>query len=121
MGVDQNINSMLLDIYRIMPSLGAYPFTMIALAREEFGGLIIKPSLVSATQLMVLKRTDFNESDLVDYVTNTNEFDSIPLDNRAAFLDNYRRKWQNEAAITEWCERIISMGIGIVIQQTKTK
>lgn len=120
MSVDQNINSLILDIYRIMPSLGTYPFTMMAMLRTELSGLNIKPSLRSATQLIVLKRTDFNVSDLMDYVTNTKEYDTIPLDNREAFLDNYRRKSQDDAAMTEWCERIVSMGIGIIVHLAKT-
>lgn len=119
--LNQEIDAMLLDVYQVMPSSGTYPFTIIRIVHTELTGLKITSDLLSGSQILVLKRTDFDLADLIDYVTHTNEYSAIRSDRQADFLDNYKYKYQNAAALTGWSEQIISLGIGMVKQLARQK
>ncbi len=106
LGLGKKIEELFLSFYSGMPSTGNYPFTFI------------KTNLL---QILVLKRTDYNESDLLDYMSNTKEFSTMPSDNRETFLENYRRKSRDPLAFQEWCERTTNIGIGILMHHAKVQ
>ncbi|WP_448634467.1 hypothetical protein [Pedobacter panaciterrae] len=60
-----------------MPSTGAWPFTMIRIDRNELSGLEMDKPLFAPFQLLVLKRTDFNDKDLLDYAIKSKEYHTI--------------------------------------------
>ena len=99
-----------------MPSVGAWPFTAVPLARAQFKGLSIEPLLVSPMQLIILKRTDFGPADLIDYLINSKEYGGVPAERRQGFLNSYTHRLQDEKEMSQWCEQIISLGIGITTE-----
>jgi hypothetical protein len=119
--LNQEIDGMLLDVYQAIPSSGTYPFTIIRIVRTELNGLNITPDLLSGSQILVLKRTDFDLSDLMDYVIHTTEYSTIRSDRQEDFLDGYKLKYLNTAALTGWSEQIISLGIGMAKQLARQK
>lgn len=121
MDLEKNISSLILEIYLIMPSVGAWPFTIVPLARSQFEGLCMERLLFSSLQLIVLKRTDFGPADLIDYLINSKEYSGIPPERREGFLNSYKHKLQNEKSMTQWYEQIINLGIGITMELARRK
>jgi hypothetical protein len=119
--IAEKIDDLLMEIYQYMPSDGSYPFTMIRLAQSELSDLNLASGLQGNVQLLMLKRTDFSKSDLVDNVTKSKDFLAVPSDTRMAFLQRYLDNYQELSAIKIWCEHIIGMGIGMAIQLAKQK
>lgn len=121
MGLDQIIDSSILDIFQLMPSTGAWPFTMARIDRNELSGLKTDKTLFAPFQLLVLKRTDFNGEDLLDYATKSKEYETILAPLRSGFLENYNRMSSNEKELQEWTDKTISLAIGLVLNTALLK
>ena len=117
----QEIDQLLLDFYAIMPSRGTYPFTMIRFSNEEHSDSIVGPAPAPLSQILVLERTDFSLHDLIDYVSQTKEYSGIRSDSKEDFLQDYRLKYQSQAALNIWKNQTTDLGIGIVTQLTEQK
>lgn len=115
MDLDEKIENLLLEVYAIMPSLGTYPFTAITVARTALDSSTTKSLLIPSNQLLILKRTDFSQDEWIDYIVNTKEYETIPLENRKAFLSANRHASADEAVMMQWCDRVISLGVGIIM------
>ncbi len=121
MGLEQIIDSSILDIYPLMPSSGAWPFTMIRIDRNELSGLEVDKNLYAPFQLLVTKRTDFNGKDLLDYATKSKEYQDLLDPFKPSFLENYDKIIANEKDFRDWTDRTTSLAIGLVIQATLHK
>lgn len=119
--IDQTIDQLLLDFYAIMPSRGTYPFTMIRFSNEEHSDSIVGPAPAPLSQILVLERTDFSLHDLIDYVSQTKEYSGIRSDSKEDFLQDYRFKYQRQAALNIWKNQITDLGIGIFTQLAEQK
>lgn len=115
MTIQQRIDSLIPDIYPLLPSWGTCPFTVIRTTGKVLKGAATKPSLEPVSYLLVLSRTDFSVNDLLDYVKNSREYNSIDLDKRETFLEAYLGKAEDKAPLAQWRERITSMGLGVMI------
>lgn len=121
MGLEQIIDSSILDIFPLMPSTGAWPFTMIRIDRNELSGLEMDKPLFAPFQLLVLKRTDFNGKDLIDYATKSKEYQTILPPFRFDFLENYSSMSGNEKELQQWADKTTSLAIGLVINTALLK
>lgn len=121
MELDQIIDSSILDIFPLMPSSGAWPFTMVRIERKELSGLETDKALFAPFQLLVLKRTDFKGKDLLDYATKSKEYQTILNSSRPAFLENYNRMIGNEKKLQEWMDKTTSLAIGLVMNSALLK
>ncbi|CAH0142095.1 hypothetical protein [Pedobacter sp. Bi36] len=121
MKLDQTIDSLILDIFPVMPSSGSWPFTMTSIERNELIGLKMEKTVFASSQLLVLKRTDFNGGDLIDYAMKSKEYQTIPAQLRLEFLDKYNNLAENEQTLQDWTDRITSMAIGLVIKTALNK
>jgi hypothetical protein len=116
MRLDQIIDSSILDIFPLVPSTGTWPFTMIRIDRRELAGLDVDKLLVAPFQLLVLKRTDFNSKDLIEYATKSKEYQTILDPLKPGFLESYDKTIGNEENFQEWTDRTTNLAIGMVIQ-----
>ncbi|WP_288881586.1 hypothetical protein [Pedobacter panaciterrae] len=121
MGLEQIIDSSILDIFPLMPSTGAWPFTMIRIDRNELSDLEMDKPLFAPFQLLVLKRTDFNDKDLLDYAIKSKEYHTILPPFRSNFLENYSSTIGNEKELQEWADKTTSLAIGLVINTALLK
>lgn len=121
MGLEQIIDSSILDIFPLMPSTGAWPFTMVRIDRNELSGLEMDKILFASSQLLVLKRTDFTSEDLLDYAIKSKEYKNIPAPFRPGFLDNYNKIIDNVGTLQEWIDKTTNVAIGLVIQTALNK
>lgn len=115
------IDELLLSIYSVMPSTGAYPFTMLRVTQADVKDFGISPEPTSCLQILVLKRTDFDYPDFIDYVTHTKEYSHIRLEDREAFLDDYKLRVADASAFSLWKDQLTSLGIGIIRQLARQK
>jgi hypothetical protein len=113
MKTQQNIEVLIEKIRLYMPSYGSWPVTVISINRKELEGLSFEPRLLGPQQLLFLIRTDFNKIDLTDFVSNTKEFTSIPMDRREDYLDHYAQKISSNADIINWSKKIANLSIGL--------
>ncbi|MBE9462099.1 hypothetical protein ACFP1I_12750 [Dyadobacter subterraneus] len=113
---NQLIETMLQDIYLSMPSTGVYPFTVIRTIGTALISGVVEPMPMLRSQILVLRRTDFDYSDFTDYVINSKEYNRILSENREAFLEAYRLKYPDFTALAAWTEQITAFGIGILGQ-----
>lgn len=120
MEIEQKIDSSILNIYRLMPSSGEWPFTMLRIDRRELSRLPFENTLVSPSQLLVLKRTDFNRDHILDYAQNSKEYDTIPPLYKKAFLDSFINKFNDERELEQWTENITSIGIGLILHMARS-
>lgn len=116
----QNIETLIERMRFFMPSSGSWPFTVISLKSAELKGLSFEPHMLSSHQLLFLLRTDFNLVDFVDYISNTDEFHSIPVANQNIYIENYSQKMKGNSDLINWSEKVISLGIGIAIRLSET-
>lgn len=121
MELDKIIDSSILDIFPLMPSSGAWPFTMVRIDRNELPELGLQQRLFASSQLLVLKRTDFNEENLIDYALHSKEYSTLLPTHRLDFLEVYRKKTKNRQELNEWTELITGLAIGLIIQITLKK
>lgn len=121
MELDQKINTVILDIYPLMPSSGAWPFTMICINRNEISGLEVDQNLFAPFQLLVAQRTDFNGKDLLDYVMNSKEYHTVDKALKNDLLETYSKIIENENEFLNWKQQITSLGIGLLIQTALQK
>lgn len=112
---ENNIEILIEKMRLFMPSSGSWPVTVISTKRDELKGLSFESHVVAEDQLLFLIRTDFNMIDLVDYISNTVEFLSIPIANKALYLEMYTQKIKNEADLIIWSGKIASLSIGLAI------
>lgn len=115
MELDNNIETLIESIRFLMPSSGSWPVTVISTNRQELKGLSFEPHILAEHQLLFLIRTDFNIKDLVDYISNTVEYLSIPTPDKADYLDFYTQKINNKSELVNWSEKIASLSIGLAI------
>ena len=113
MELKNKLESSILDIYPLMPSSGAWPFTMIAIERNALGSLILEKPILGSSFLLVLSREDFTDLDLMDYATNSKEYDTMSQDSRLDFLIAHKNKF-GSTRLQEWAMRITSLGVGLV-------
>jgi len=111
------IDSIILEIYLQMPSLGTWPFTIIHINRDELSGLQMDKNLFAPFQLLVLKRTHFNSEDLLDYVMKSNEYQTVEDGLKNKFLEKYYKMIADENEFQQWIDRTTSLAIGLVIQK----
>jgi len=116
MGIDQIIDSSILEIFPLMPSPGAWPFTMIRVDRNELANLEMDKTLFAPFQLLILKRTDFDSKDLRDYVTKSKEYQTMEEVSKKILLEKHDKIVGNENEFRDWMERTTSLAIGLVIQ-----
>ena len=121
LGDNQKIDELLLDFYSAMPSQGTYPFTMLRISNPEPSDLMLAPVLASHSHILILERTDFSLDDLIDYVSQTKEHSDLRSEAQFDFLRNYRLRYQDQADLITWKNRITSLGIGIIMQLAKQK
>ncbi|MEN0052326.1 MAG: hypothetical protein AAGC65_01590 [Mucilaginibacter sp.] len=112
MEIEQQIEDLIEHLRRLMPSTGAWPFTVMQLKSSDFENVDINYKLKAKQQLIFLLRTDFDRKDLIDYIANTAEFDDMPAYRREEFLNDYVQRAEEPSALIKWSERIISLGIG---------
>lgn len=112
----EQIELLIENIRPLMPSSGSWPVTVIGLKREELKGLSLEPYVLSCHQLLFLIRTDFYKNDLIDYISNTKEFLSIPNSLRAGYISHYLQRIGDQSGIINWSKEIASLSIGIAIQ-----
>lgn len=115
MEAKNNIENLIEKIRLLMPSSGSWPVTVISTNRDELKGLSFEPHVLAKHQLLFLIRTDFNMTDLVDYISNTVEFHSIPIVNKADYLDKCTQKINSKSDLLTWSGKIASLSIGIAI------
>jgi len=111
----ENIEILIEKIRLLMPSSGLWPVTVISTNKDELKGLSCEPHILAEHQLLFLRRTDFNITDLVDYLSNTVDFLTIPVDNKANYLDFYTQKINNKSDLINWSGKIASLSIGLAI------
>jgi hypothetical protein len=116
MELDKTINTIILDIYPLMPSTGAWPFTMICIDRNEISPLEMDKPLFAPFQLLVTKRTDFNGKDLLDYVVKSNEFETVDDASKNSLLEKQDKIINDWNEFQQWTDRTTSLAIGLVIQ-----
>lgn len=121
MELDKTIDSIILDTYPLMPSSGTWPFTMIHIGHNKLSGLQMDKNLFAPFQLLVLKRTDFNNRDLLDYVTKSKEYQTIEDGLKNSFLEEYHKMIADENEFQQWTDRTTSLAIGLVIQTALQK
>ena len=112
----ENIEILIEKIRLFMPSSGSWPVTVINIKRDELMGLSFEPDVLSAQQLLFLIRTDFDRNDLIDYISNTEEFLSIPITRKDDYLNHYVKNVTDNSDIIKWSEKIASLSIGLAIQ-----
>ena len=117
---ENNIDVLIEKIRLFMPSSGSWPVTVISLNRDELKGLSFEPYILDEHQLLFLIRTDFDMIDLVDYISNTAEFLSIPIANKANYLDVFTKKIKNNTDLITWSGKIASLSIGLAIGLSET-
>lgn len=110
---ENNIETLIEKIRLFMPSSGPWPVTVISTERDELKGLSFGPHVLAEHQLLFLIRTDFNMTDLVDYISNTVEFLSISTVNKTNYLDMYTQKIKNKSDLMSWSGNIASLSIGL--------
>ncbi len=120
MEIEQKIDSSILNIYRLMPSSGEWPFTMLRIDRRELSGLPFQGTLFSSSQLLVLKRTDFNRDHLIDYAQNSKQYAAVPVSKRKAFLESFTDKFDDPGQFEQWADNITSMGIGMILHMARS-
>jgi len=116
MGLDKIIDSLILDFFPLMPSPGAWPFTMVRIDRNELTCLNTDRALIAPFQLLVTKRTDFKGSDLLDYVTKSKDYQTMDEASKNILLKKYDKIISNENEFRNWTEKTTSLAIGLVIQ-----
>jgi hypothetical protein len=112
---ENNIEILIEKIRLLMPSSGSWPVTVISTNRAALKGLSFEPNILAEHQLLFLIRTDFNMNDLVDYISNTVEFLSIPIANKANHLNFLTQKINNKSDLSNWWGEIASLSIGLAI------
>lgn len=121
MELNKTIDTIILDIYPLMPSTGAWPFTMISIARNEISGVEMDKNLFAPFQLLVTKRTDFNGKDLIDYVVKSREYQTVDDALKNSLLEKYNKTNKDENEFREWTDRTTSLAIGLAIQTALQK
>lgn len=116
MEIERKINSSILNLYKLMPSTGEWPFTIMCIDRIQISGLPFENSPVSECMVLVLKRTDFDEEDISDYAKNSKEYEFVATAYRQAFVESFVNKFDNVQEINQWTDNITSMGIGLLFQ-----
>lgn len=99
-----------------MPSSGLWPVTVMRLTYEDFKGLSFKANFLSTQQLLFVIRTDFSYEDLIDYVSKTAEYFSIPIDRQEEYLNYAVNKAKDDSNLINWSEKIACLSIGIAVQ-----
>ncbi len=120
MGIEQKIDSSILNLYRLMPSSGEWPFTVLRIDGKQLSGLPFENTLAGASQVLVLKRTDFKREHIMDYAQNSKEFDTIPPLYRTAFVDSFTDKFNDPRELEQWTDNITSMGIGMILHMARS-
>jgi hypothetical protein len=119
MKVEKQVEHLIERFRPFMPSAGTWPFTVMQMKRAEFAGVSIEHTLKAEQQLMFLLRTDFKRVDLLDYIANTEEFDTVPADRQEDFLNEYMQRTEAPHALLNWSERVVSIGIGVAFNLSK--
>ena len=69
----------------------------------------------------MLQRTDFNHQDLLDYIYQSKEYQTIALEKQADFVEQYIKPLRDETAFTAWMNKISSLAIGLIRQTAISK
>lgn len=103
-----------------MPSFGLWPITVIGLSGDELAKLSFQESLLSPKQILFLIRTDFTMDDVIDFISHTDEYFSMPPRRRPEFLNRYTERIKNDPGILTWSEKIAGMAIGIAVKLSQS-
>lgn len=116
MKLDQIIDSLILEIYPLMPSTGTWPFTMVRVERNNLRGMEQLPQFYASSGLLILQRTDFLEEHLVDYAWGAKEYGNPSSEQRLEYLEKHRKQHESKEKLKEWVDRITSLAIGLISQ-----
>jgi hypothetical protein len=114
------IDDLLERLRAIMPSNGVWPFTILRVNREDYKGLDLEAAPHAAQQLLVLIRTDFSRTDLLDYLINSKEFESIPFCRQEEYLNEQATKLKDPGLLLKWSENIAYMALGLAFHLSKS-
>ena len=121
MKLEEIIDALILDIYPLMPSTGSWPFTMLNINRHELSGMELHPQFFASSGLLVLKRTDFNEESMMDYVLGSKEYGTLLPAQKHMLLERYRKMINSPQELEDWADKITNLAIGLIIQSTLLK
>lgn len=82
---------------------------------REIKGLSFESHIQASEQLLFLIRTDFDTNYLIDYISNSKEYFSIPVNQQDGYLHHYIKRVEDNSGIINWSEKIASLTIGIAV------
>jgi len=115
MDLQKQIEDLIEKMRSSMPSFGTWPFTVIILDRHEISDLRVGNFALSSKQILLLTRTDFDRTDLLNYITNTREFFHIPASQHEHYLNCYTERVMHKSGIAKWSEKIANISLGLMI------